>query len=89
MHVLTHPERVIFVDQVGVNTSQNQDEHIRGRKLVVVNLARSQERNAYTDCHVTFLGFTTMNGEPIICDVVVAVKRLTALEASGFNPMSK
>jgi hypothetical protein len=32
---LTHPERVLFVDEVGENTSQKQDGHIGGRKLVV------------------------------------------------------
>jgi hypothetical protein len=34
-HVLTHPERVLFVDEVGANTSQKQDVNIGGRKLLV------------------------------------------------------
>jgi hypothetical protein len=34
-HVLTHPERVLFINEVGANTNQKQDIHIGGIKLVV------------------------------------------------------
>jgi hypothetical protein len=34
-HLLTHPECVLCVNEVGANTSQKQDGHIGGRKLVV------------------------------------------------------
>jgi hypothetical protein len=50
-HVLTHPERVLFVDEVGSNTSQKQDGNIGGRKLDVARGTRPEKQNAYTDCH--------------------------------------
>jgi hypothetical protein len=85
---LTHPERVIFVDEVGENTSQKQDGHIGGRKLIVSRGTRSQEWSSYSVCHFTVLGFTAASGEPAMCAVIVAAKRLTGIEASGFNPLS-
>jgi hypothetical protein len=65
-HVLTHPERVLCVDEVGANASHKQDGNIGGHKLVVARGTRPQERNAYTDCHFTVLGFTADNG-PLPC----------------------
>jgi hypothetical protein len=35
---LTHPERVLFVDEAGENTSQKQDGHLGGRKLISISL---------------------------------------------------
>jgi hypothetical protein len=88
-HVLTHPEQVLFVDEVGANTSQKQDRNIGGRKLVVAHGTWPHERNSYTDCHFTVLGFTAANGTRVVCAVVVTAKHLTAFEATGINYLSK
>jgi hypothetical protein len=87
-HVLTHPKRVLFIDEVGANTIQKQDGHIGRRKIVIVKGMCPPEHNAYTDCHFTVLGFTTNSGEPVICAVVVAARQHTALKACGFNPLT-
>jgi hypothetical protein len=76
------------VDEVGKNTTQKQDGQIGGQKLVVAKGTRSQERISYNDCHFTVIGFTAVSGEPTMCAVSVATKRLTTFEASGFNPLS-
>jgi hypothetical protein len=55
---LTHPERVLFVDDVGHNISQKQDERISGRRLIINRVTRSQEQSSYSDCHFIILGFT-------------------------------
>jgi hypothetical protein len=49
---------------------------------------RPQERNPYSDCHFTVLGFTTRNGVPIMCAVIAASRQSTALEVSGINYLS-
>jgi hypothetical protein len=41
-HRLTHPERVLFGDEVGENTSQKQYVHMGGHKLIVSHGKRSQ-----------------------------------------------
>jgi hypothetical protein len=68
---------------------EQQDGHIGGRKLVVARGTRPHEHNAYNDCHFTALGFTTANGAPVMCCVIVAAKTLTAFEASGINYLIK
>jgi hypothetical protein len=88
-HVLTHPECMLFVDEVGSNTSQKQDGHIGGRKLVVARGTRPQERNAYKDCHFTVLGFTAANEAPVMCCVIVAAKTFTVFEAICINYLSE
>jgi hypothetical protein len=88
-HVLTHPERVLFVDKFGANTSKKQDGNIGGRKLLVARGTRLQERNAYNDCHFTVLGVTTADGAPVMCCVIVAAKTLTSFEASGIHYLSE
>jgi hypothetical protein len=87
-HVPTHPERVLFVDGVGSNTSQKQDENIGGRKFIVARGTRPQERNAYTYWHFTVLVFTAADGAHVMCCVIIAAKTLTAFEASGINYLS-
>jgi hypothetical protein len=87
-HKLTRPEKVLFVDEVGENTSQKQDGHIGGWKLVVVHGTRSQERNCYNDAYVTVLGFTATSGEPVMCVAIDPAKYLNAFEAAGFKPLS-
>jgi hypothetical protein len=42
-HLLTHPERGLFIDKVGANTSQNQDGQIGGRELIIAKGTWPQE----------------------------------------------
>jgi len=35
IYLLTHPEMVLFVDEVGDNTSQKNDGNIRGQTYIV------------------------------------------------------
>jgi hypothetical protein len=87
--ILTHPKRVLFVDEVGANTSQKQDGHIGGRTLVLARGTQPQELNAYNYFHFTVLGFTAANGAPVMCCVIVIAKNLTTFEASGINYLSE
>jgi hypothetical protein len=80
---------VLFVDEVGANTSQKEDGNIRGSKFVVVRGMRPQEWNSYSDSYLTVLGLTVANDAPIVCAVIVTVKQLTVLEASGINYLSE
>jgi len=36
-YMLTHPEMMLFVDEVGDNSSQKNDGNVEGEKLVVEN----------------------------------------------------
>jgi hypothetical protein len=88
-HVLTHPERMLFVDEVGANTIQKQVGNIGGRKFLVARGMRPQERNAYNICNFTVLEFTAVVGAPVMCCIIVAAKTLTTFEASGIHYLSE
>jgi hypothetical protein len=55
---------LIFVDEVGDNTSQANDGNKIGTKYVTGNGWRAQQQNSFTDCHYITLGFTSVMEEP-------------------------
>ena len=44
--MLLHPNKLLFVDEVGSNTSQAKDGNIGGKKFLVLNDTRPQQRSA-------------------------------------------
>jgi hypothetical protein len=82
---LTHPEKLIFVDEVGDNTSQANDGNKTGTKYVTGSGWRAQKQNSFTDCHYTTPGFTAVTGEPIMCAIIIAADKLKSHEKLGFN----
>ncbi len=72
-----HPDKIIFVDEVGSNTSQTKDSHYREEKnLVLGGAARSQQSCAQKDAHFTVLGFMASTVEPLMRAVIVTAKEL-------------
>ena len=55
---LIHPEKVIFVDEVGCNMSQKNDGNIGGEKFLVYPDSVAKICSAFEDCHFTVLRFT-------------------------------
>jgi hypothetical protein len=70
---------VLFVDEVRANTSQKQYGNIGGRKFFATRGTCPQEKKAYSDCQFTVLGFTIVNGVPIMCALIIAAKKTTVL----------
>jgi hypothetical protein len=64
-YLLTRPEYVFFVDDVGDNTSQKNDGNVGGQMFVVGKNERTLIRASYADNHFTVLGFTTADGNPV------------------------
>jgi hypothetical protein len=69
---MLHPERCLFVDEVGCNTNQKVDGYIGGERFV---LAKDQTESGCvgtnTDIHFTVLAFTAGTGEPVMCAVIM------------------
>ena len=57
-YLLTRPEFVLFVDEVGCNTSQKNDGNNGGQKFIIQDGQRALLRSSFGDCHFTILGFT-------------------------------
>jgi hypothetical protein len=72
---LTHTEKLVFVDEVGVTTSQANDGKQTGTKYAAGNLWRAQQQNSFTYCSYATLGFTVVTGDPVMCAVIIAAKK--------------
>jgi hypothetical protein len=86
---LTHPEKLIFVDELGDNTSQANDDIKTGSKCVTGKGWWEKHQNPFTECHYTTLGFTATTGEPVMCAIIIAADRLKYHEKLGFNCCSR
>jgi len=84
--LLTRPEFVFFVDEVGCNTSQKNDGHNGGQKFLVKDTERALIRSSFADCHFTVLGFTNGRGDPVCCVIILACTELTAKCIMGVQP---
>ena len=69
---LIRPDRLLFVDEVGSNTSQTKDGNVGGELFLCGKGERLQQRLAHKDAHFTVLGFTAANGNPIMCAIIFA-----------------
>jgi hypothetical protein len=85
-YILTHPELVLFVDEVGSNTSQQSDGNIGGQKFIVYQAQRALLRSSYADCHFTILGFTNAKGEAVCCVIVFAGSEVNGKHIMGLQP---
>jgi hypothetical protein len=65
-YILTRPEFIFFVDEVGCNTSQKNDGNNWGQNFIVQSGQLALLRASFTDRHFTVLGFTNGNGDPVL-----------------------
>jgi len=86
---LIHPGWLVFVDEVGSNTSQAKDGAIGGQTYLCSRDGRPQQRAATKDAHFTVLGFTAANGEPLMCAIIFAAKSLKSEWVLGFDPFAE
>ena len=84
-YALQHPAKLLFVDEVGSNTSTTKDGNISGEKYICEAMARPQVKAATKDSHFTVLGFTAAIGEPVMCAITFAAKQMCESWVLGFN----
>jgi len=87
-YILTHPQKLLIVDEVRSNTSQAKDGNCGGEKYLVPNELRPQIKAACKDTHFTMLGFTAASSEPVMCAVIFATKELDPTWVLGLDPFS-
>jgi hypothetical protein len=75
-------------DEVGEYISQKGDGNAGGQMFMVVNDMRVQVQNSFKDNHLTVLGFTTANGHPDTCAIIITTSKLKVTDVTGFNPLS-
>ena len=78
---LTHPQMCLVVDEVGSNILQRGDGHIGGQKYVCEIGTVPQNKVSHNDRHFTVLGFTALDGSPVLCVIIIAgVKQMYEVE---------
>jgi len=85
-YLLTRPELLLFVDEVGSNTLQKKDGNIGGQTYVVHQTQQALLRSSHADCHFTVLVFTNAHGDPICCVIIIAGKEIMAKHTMGLQP---
>jgi hypothetical protein len=84
-HTLTRPDMVLFVDEVGCNTSQVGDGHVGGQKKIVPRGTVPKESATTNDNHFTLLGFTAATGEPVMCAIIMEGKSINSDAVTGID----
>ena len=69
---LTKPSNVVFVDETGCNTNQKTDGYVGGRlHIIPTNATESGITGSVTDIHFTVLCFSSGNGDPLMCAIIM------------------
>ena len=77
-YIIHCPNKLVFVDEVGSNTSTTKDGNVAGEKFLCERTACPQIRAATKDSHFTVLGFTAATGEPVMCAIKFALEESAA-----------
>jgi hypothetical protein len=73
---LIHSGWLIFVDEVGSNTSQTKDGQVGGQKYLCETDGCPQQRAAVKDSHFTILGFMAASGQPLMCAIIFSAAKM-------------
>ncbi|KAI2504990.1 hypothetical protein MHU86_9433 [Fragilaria crotonensis] len=84
-YMMQHPDKLIFVDEVGSNTSTTKDGNVGVEKYLCEAGARPQVRAATRDSYFTVLGFTAATGVPLMCAIIFSAKELDENWVLGFD----
>ena len=83
---LTCPDLVLFMDEVGDNTSQKNNRNVGGQKLLMDPKHQALMQSVFPDCHFTVLRFTATSGKPICCAIILACKEMYATYMMSIHP---
>jgi hypothetical protein len=71
---IIHQDWLVFVNEVGSNTSQAKDGDIGGQIYLCSRDGQPQQCATMKVAHFTVLGFTAANGVPLMCAIIFAAK---------------
>ena len=79
-YAITHPNHIIYVDEVGNNTCQRDDGSKGGQKFLGARGSQARKGCSISDAHWTTLGFTSSDDKPVMCAIIFASQTLTVEE---------
>ena len=85
---LTHPNYLLFVDEVGSNTNMTSDKNKGGEQFVCERGTVPRQQASNTDIHFTCLGFTNASGEAVMCGIIIGAGTLSVEQVLGVDVMA-
>jgi hypothetical protein len=82
---LTKPDMCIVLDEVGSNLCMVNDGHIGGKRYVCQRGDEPKTPSTKKDKHFTCLGLTGLDGQPIMCVVIIDSKKRDLLVQTGVD----
>ena len=80
---ITHPEWILFGDEVGTDISQKDDGNVGGQKFVSKKGSRANIKSSHKDGRFTLIGLTAATGDPVMCIMIFAAEELTFEQRMG------
>ena len=80
---ITHPEWLLFGDEVGTEISQKDDGHVGGQRFVSQKNTRANIKSSHTNGRFTLIGLTAASGDPVMCIMIFAGEELTFEQRMG------
>ena len=79
------PGLVLVLDEVGCNTSQECDNNVGGKLLLTGRNNQVYRSISTYHNHFTVIGVTALNGDPVLCVVIIAGKNGKIPVVSGID----
>ena len=86
---ITHPEWILFGDEVGTDISMKDDGHVGGQTFVVHKGTRANIKSSHKDSRFTAIGLTSANGDPVMAIVIFAATELSFVQRMGYDIRAK
>ena len=82
---ITHPEWLLFGDEVGTNISQHDDGHVGGTKFVIKKGSRVNQKSSHKYGRFTAIGITTASGDPVMAIIIFSAMELKFVQRMGHD----
>ena len=80
---ISHPEWILFGDEVGTDISQKDDGNVGGQKFVSKKGSRANIKSSHKDGRFTLIGLTAATGDPVMCIMIFSAEELMFEQRMG------
>ncbi len=82
---ITHPEWILFGDEVGTDINQKEDGQIAGTNYCIGKGTRANIKSSTNGGRFTVIGLTAASGDAVMCIVIFAAEELTYEQRMGHD----
>ena len=82
---ITHPEWLLFGDEVGSDISQKDDGNVGGQLFVTTKGTRGNIKSSHTDGRFTLIGLTAASGDAVMAIIIFAGEELSFEQRMGHD----